>query len=65
MAAGRPKIEWGDKEKSVFESLCRIQCTQDEICAVMEITDKTLNKVLRRVYKMNFSDCFKKFSASG
>lgn len=31
----------------------------------MNVSDKTLNRLLRKYYKMTFSDCFKRFSASG
>ena len=65
MAGGRPKIEWSDKEFSTFEALCGIHCTEDDICAVMNVSDKTLNNILKKKYKMSFSDCFKKFSANG
>ncbi len=65
MAGGRPKIEWRDKEFSTFEALCGIHCTEQDICSVMNVTDKTLNKILKKKYKMNFSECFKRFSANG
>ncbi len=42
-----------------FESLCAIQCTEEEICAVLDVTDKTLTKWCKREYKMSFSEIFK------
>lgn len=65
MAGGRPKIEWGDKEFRTFEALCGIHCTEQDICSVMNVTDKTLNNILKKKYKMSFSECFKRFSANG
>ena len=62
---GRPRIEWDEKDHRTFEGLCAIQSTQREVCSVMNVTDKTLNGLLRRYYKMTFSDCFKRFSANG
>jgi len=63
--AGRPKITWSDKDFSTFEALCGIHCTEQDICSVMNVTDKTLNRILKNKYKMDFSECFKKFSANG
>lgn len=63
--AGRPKTEWSDEQYRMFEALCAAFNTQEDICSVMGTTDKTLNKILKRRYKMNFSECFKKFSAKG
>ena len=62
---GRPPIDWDDRDLRTFEGLCAINCTQTEICSVMNVSDKTLNRLLRKYYKMTFSDCFKRFSASG
>ena len=45
--------------------MCSIQCTESEICSVMNLSDKTLNRLLRKHYGVTFSECFKKFSASG
>lgn len=62
MATGRPKIEI-DKEQ--FEELCKIQCTQAEICAVLGITDKTLTNWCKKTYKKSFSEIFKEKRAGG
>lgn len=53
---GRPRKEINQKQ---FEALCGIQCTEDEICAVLDVTDKTLNAWCRRTYHATFSDVFK------
>lgn len=44
---GRPKKEINKKE---FENLCAIQCTKPEICAVLEVTDKTLDRWVHENY---------------
>jgi hypothetical protein len=54
--AGRPKKKIN---KKTFEGLCGIQCTEEEICDVLEVTDKTLNKWCKETYGVNFSDIFK------
>lgn len=59
---GRPliKIDW----KKV-QSLCKIQCTGEEIAGVLGIDYDTLNNALIREKDTTFSDYFKKHSAGG
>ena len=45
-------------DKTEFEKLCEIQCTEREICNFFEITDKTLNSWCKRTYKAGFSEVF-------
>ena len=52
-------------DNELFENLCMIQCTQYEICSVMNLTDKTLLKKIHKRYKLSFSDAYKRFTASG
>lgn len=54
MARPRKKIN-----KKQFESLCAIQCTQEEICSVLDVSDKTLYKWCKENYNENFSVVFK------
>lgn len=53
---GRPRKEI---DKKTFENLCGIQCTKSEICAVLDVTDKTLENWCKRTYKLGFSDVFR------
>ncbi len=55
MAGGRPHKEIDKKQ---FENLCRIQCTRDEICAFLEVSDKTLTAWCKRTYGKSFSAIF-------
>jgi len=59
---GRPKAEI---DFETFEELCKIQCTQSEICSVLKVTDKTLNRILKEQYGGGFSECFKRLSEDG
>ena len=59
---GRPRKEIN---KEAFEKLCAIMCTEEEICGVFGITDKTLTRWCKETYGMNFSDTFKVYSADG
>jgi len=40
----------------MFESLCSIQCTQAEICSVLDVDDVTLNSWCKRTYKKRIKD---------
>lgn len=59
---GRP-IKQIDKKQ--FESLCGIQCTKEEICDVLNISDKTLDKWCKEEYNSSFSDIFKQKRSLG
>ena len=63
----------------MFKALCAQFNTEEDICAVMGVTDKTLvelinrhlyeeiagHKLRGRARKLTFSDAFKKYSANG
>ncbi len=53
---GRPKKTIN---KKIFEKLCGLQCTETEICAFFDVTDKTLNAWCKKTYKKNFSEVFR------
>lgn len=54
---GRPLKEI---DRKLFENLCAIQCTRDEICSCLEITDKTLDSWCKRTYGEGFSATYAK-----
>ena len=54
MARPRKKIS-----RKQFESLCAIQCTQAEICSVLDVCEDTLLKWCKETYKMSFSEIYK------
>lgn len=58
----RPKREF---DKRQFEQLCRMQCTQKEICSFFETTDKTLTAWCKRTYKKSFSEVYKEKKEGG
>ena len=59
---GRPRKEIKQKQ---FEELCAIQCTQEEICAVLDVCHDTLDKWCHEVYNMAFSQVFKQKRQGG
>ena len=58
----RPKKKISQKQ---FESLCAIQCTKEEICNVLDVTEKTLNNWCKETYGEGFSLVFNKKRALG
>jgi AraC-like DNA-binding protein len=62
MPGGRKPIEI---DRTVFEELCGILCTEEEIAGVFRCSDTTLERWCKREYGMNFEDIYKKLSADG
>lgn len=58
MAKGQIKQKQATINQSTFESLCAIQCTKEEICAVLNISEKTLNSWCNSTYNKDFSLVF-------
>jgi hypothetical protein len=46
-------------DKKTFEGLCGIQCTQEEICSVLDVSTDTLDRWCQREYGCHFSEVFK------
>jgi len=61
-SGGRPKTEI---DIQLFENLCAIQCTKDEICAIVHCDEKTLTRWCWETYGDGFSDVFKIKSSAG
>ena len=55
MAKGQIKQKQATINQNTFESLCAIQCTREEICAVLDVSDKTLNSWCMNTYGESFS----------
>ena len=60
MAVGQIKQKQDKISRVLFENLCSIQCTKEEICSVLEVSEKTLNSWCNSVYGENFSLVFNK-----
>lgn len=58
MAKGQIKQKQATIKQSTFEGLCAIQCTKEEICGVLGVSDKTLDEWCRTNYGENFSVIF-------
>lgn len=59
----RPRKEINQKQ---FESLCAIQCTEEEIAAVLDVNTDTLEKWVKKTYNgRRFSEVFNEKRAGG
>lgn len=52
-------------DAELFENLCSIFCTREEIAHVMKCTEPTIRAWCKRHYGMGFEEAFEKFSADG
>ncbi len=52
-------------DKKAFEQLCGMLCTKKEICAVLGITDKTLDSWCKRTYGQTYMETYEQKSANG
>ena len=59
---GRPPK---DIDRTEFEKLCSMQCTEEELCGFFGVTDKTLTAWCRRTYGQAFSDVFREKRLGG
>ena len=59
---GRPRKEIN---QDIFENLCKIQCTQKEICSVLNVCSDTIEDWVVRTYGAGFSEIYKRFADNG
>lgn len=59
MAKGQIKQKQATITTKQFEKLCKIQCTKEEICAVLDVCEDTLNSWCNETYGDNFSVVFR------
>lgn len=59
---GRPPREFNAQ---IFENLCQIQCTVNEIEAVFQTDQRTVDKWCQREYGESFSTIYKRFTEMG
>jgi hypothetical protein len=58
----RPRIEI---EKTEFEKLCRLLCTQEEIADWFDCSVDTLERWCKREYGVGFAESYKKYMGRG
>lgn len=59
---GRPRKHI---DKELFEEMCEYQCTMQEICLGVGVTDKTLTNWCKETYGKSFSEIFKEKRVKG
>lgn len=59
---GRPKLPFDQKQ---FEALCSIQCTEEEIASVLNVSVDTLERRCKEFYGLTFADVYKEKAAGG
>lgn len=59
---GRPPIEINQK---LFEKLCGLQCTEEDIADCLECSVDTIERWCKKVYGETFAEAYKKFKAKG
>lgn len=52
-------------DKKMFEKLCQLGCTEEEQASYFKVDADTLNAWCKKIYKMTFSDTYKKVEPSG
>lgn len=65
MPGGRPRKELSDEKFKQLVAMIRIQCTQDEICGIFDMTAETLNERLMERGEESFSTLYKKHQDEG
>lgn len=58
----RPRKEIDEK---MFKSLCQYQCTLKEIAGIFGVSEDTIERFCKRMYKKSFIDCFNDFRQAG
>jgi hypothetical protein len=61
----RPQKTWTNRDFEQFEALCKIQCSKADICAVMDVSEKTLDRLVKEKYKQTFEETQTHFRAYG
>ena len=57
---GRPQAQI---DKDAFERLCRKGNSEEDVCYILQVTDKTLSAWCKRTYGVGFSEIYKTLSA--
>jgi hypothetical protein len=54
-------------DQRMFEEMCHIHCTKEEILAILDMDEDTLNKKIKQTYgeNVNFSAVYKRFASGG
>ena len=62
---GRPPIVWDESQWRQVDGMCAIQCTAEEICGVMGVSQDTLERLVKDEYGVTFAEFYQKHSSKG
>lgn len=65
MAKGQIKQKQDTIRQEVFESLCAIQCTREEICGVLNVSKDTLLRWCKATYGTDFETIYQQKKQNG
>lgn len=65
MAKGQKKQKQDTIAQQAFEEMCKIQCTKEEICAVLDVSNNTLLRWCKETYDKDFGTIFKEKRQGG
>lgn len=58
-----PKFK--DFNWATFDNLCGIQCTKREIADVLEVSESTIERAVKRKFNMNYDDYYQQKASKG
>lgn len=62
---GRPKKTFSPEQVNQIKTLCSMQCTKSEVCAVMDVDHETLDRIFSEDLGTTFSDFFARYQEHG
>jgi len=62
---GKQLKTWTNRDFEQFEALCKIQCSKADICAVMDVKDRTLDRLVKEKYGRTVEEMQDHFRAYG
>lgn len=64
---GRPRRIWTDEERTLFEKLCGIMCTRNEVASILGMDPRTLVANIADTYPETptWDEAFERFSSNG
>lgn len=62
---GRETIEFTDKMWQQVDSMCQIHCRKSEMCAILGVSEDTLERRIKEKFKISFADYFEQKASGG
>lgn len=65
MAKGQIKQKQATINEKLFQGLCSVFCTRDDICNILEVSKDTLLRWCKNTYGADFETVYKRYNAQG